>query len=470
LIGFKKKHFMFYTKSKYFSLNKNLNLAYMKKMINLIYRTLIKFFPISIYSIKHIIRWIIWQEYRRYNSIISPSSVFYLRHRGKVIIFLYPLLYLVKKYCQKNQMYISVNNIPFAVGHLYPEIDHLLRVLMSDKKYQKAIFLYVYPKNKMLYEASRIFKRKNFKIIQSGLLHMICYFAAINFKEIRIDCSNSGHAHHKSSGLEEHRYLFENKFSEFAKIYNATSKEYPLLKFGNENPIPGELIDFIGSRKYVVIQIKDYAANATWKAVDPSTYEASIIRLKDMGYKVVFAGREKMPNNFKILGVINYSESEFATALNDYFLVFNSDLVIASASGFSLMGDLLDKPLLLLNIWQLSNCVGRRTVFLPTVITKNNTKLKFKEQYKFFIDQNGVNSKGLSEEQKYIYNAVDASEEDIEFALLELLNNVFDDTILKRSTLQLDYNSLFPETWTSNGLSRISQKFLEKNIELMTNE
>jgi len=439
-------------------------------MINYINKALNKIFPISYPAIKHIIRWLVWSKYRAINSIISPSSIFYLRHRRKAIFIFYPFLYLLKKYCQKNNIYISVNNIPFAVGHLYPEIDHLLRVLMTDKKYEEALFLYIYPKNKILKESSCIYQRDNFRIIQSGILHFFCYLAAINFEEIRVDCSNSGNAHHKSSGIEEHKYLFENKFCEFADIYNATSSKYPLKEFGKESPIPEELINFIGSRKYVVIQIKDYAANATWKPVDSSTYEASISRLIGMGYKVVFAGREKMPNNFKILGVINYSESDYATALNDYFLVYNSDLVIASASGFSLMADLLDKPLLLLNIWQLSNCIGRRTIFLPTILTKNNIKMKFKNQFKFFIDLNGVNSKGLTKEQKDIYNAVDASEEDIDCALLELLNATFDKDILKRSALQLSYNSLFLGTWTGNGLSRISQNLLDRNIELLTND
>ena len=155
-------------------------------MINYIYKTSIKFFPISVPAIKHIIRWLIWSEYRSNNSVISPSGVFYLHHRRKVIFILYPFLYLIKKYCQKNKIFISVNNIPFAVGHLYPEIDHLLRVLKFDIEYEKALFLYIYPKNKILKESSIIFGRKNFRIIQSGILHLFCYFAAIKFKEIRI--------------------------------------------------------------------------------------------------------------------------------------------------------------------------------------------------------------------------------------------------------------------------------------------
>ena len=96
--------------------------------------------------------------------------------------------------------------------------------------------------------------------------------------------------------------------------------------------------------------------------------------------------------------------------------------------------------------------------------------MKFKNQFKFFIDQNGVNSKGLTKEQKDIYNAVDASEEDIDCALLELMNTVFDKDIFKRSASQLSYNSLFLGTWTGNGLSRISQNLLDRNIELLTND
>jgi putative glycosyltransferase (TIGR04372 family) len=437
-------------------------------MINNIYKTSVKFFPISVSVIKHIIRWLIWSEYRTNNSVISPSSVFYLRHSRKVIFILYPFLYLIKKYCQKNKIYISVNNIPFAVGHLYPEIDQLLRVLMSVKKYEKALFLYIYPKNKILKEASPIFGRKNFRIIQSGLLHIFFYFAAIKFKEIRIDCSLSVHAHHKTNGLDQHRYVFEDKFGRYADLYRKSSTYYPLSRLGIKNKMPDNLSKLIGIGKYAVIQIKDHAANATWKGVDPCTYEPIILRLMNMGYNVIFAGREKMPEIYKNLGVVNYSESIIATALNDYYLVFNASLVVSSASGFSLMADLLDKPLLLLNIWQLSNCIGRRTLFIPTVILKNKEKLNFIEQYRLFIDLDGVNSKGLAGNTKEAYTALDANAEEIEAALIELIKELSLKCVPPRSALQLDYNSLFLGTWTSNGLSRISQNFLDRNIELMT--
>jgi len=393
--------------------------------------------------------------------------LFYIGYTKKITFIIYPFLFLIRKYCLRNKIYISVNNIPFAIGHLYPEIDYLLRVLSVDDKYKDEKFLYIYPKNNMLDELSTIFSGDNFKIIQSGVLHMLFYFAALKFKEIRVDCSLSSNAYHKSGGLDNHKHVFEGKFRRYAELYRKSSEYYPLSKFGKENPMPEDLIELIGPGKYAVIQIKDVAANATWKVVDPNTYNSAILILKEMGYRVVLAGREEMPNNFKSLGVINYSESKYASPLNDYHIVYNSSLVISSASGFSLMADLLDKPLLMLNIWQLSNCIGRRTIFIPTIILNKNKKMNFQDQYKFFIDLDGVNSKGLSSYQKEMYRATDAKEKDIELALLELIKTCLHKECIPRTPLQLYYNSLFPRTWTSSGLSRISDDFLRSNMELL---
>ena len=159
-----------------------MRVSLMYNLISFLKGRIYKFSPITLRVIIHVIRWIVFVEYRANNSFISPSQLFYIRHTKKTVFIASPFLFFIKKYCLRNKIYISVNNIPFAIGHLYPEVDYLLRVLSVDNKYKDATFLYIYPKNSMLNELSTVFSRDNFKIIQSGVLHMLFYFAALKFK------------------------------------------------------------------------------------------------------------------------------------------------------------------------------------------------------------------------------------------------------------------------------------------------
>ena len=100
-----------------------------------------------------------------------------------------------------------------------------------------------------------------------------------------------------------------------------------------------------------------------------------------------------MPDLFKKLDVINYSEWAGANFSNDLQLVSNSSFVLSFASGFSNIPDLFEIPNIYCGSWHLTvPLFSSSTIFLPALLNyKDGKRLSFKEQVNIFLN-NGHNN------------------------------------------------------------------------------
>lgn len=412
----------------------------------------------------HIIRWILFHGYRKNYSLISPSIKYHEKISyvtAKYIVFIFKPVAIILK---KNNIFISINNISYAVGHIYPEIDYLYRIRILDSRFKDAKILYAYPKNPILCGVQEIFSSKEVQIFTSGLLNLFLYTLALRYPEIRIDAAQSNVKHEFLSDYDKpsslsHKETFRIRQVAYAKARTQTTNYYPLRK---NYSLTKELNNLIKSDKYVVIQIKDTRVNGTFNPVNPETYISSIEYLLNKNFKIVLGGREKMPECFQRLGVLNYSESEIATSNNDYRLIRNAYLVIASASGFSCMPDCMDIPLLSINNWQINGYPGRRTIQIPSVLNINGRKISFEEQIEEFYKLGQIS---MSTPSPSGWGVVDATSDDILFAVHELMNINENSAIPEMTELQKKFNQLFPVDIPFFGQSRISNDFLNKNSD-----
>ena len=251
--------------------------------------------------------------------------------------------------------------------------------------------------------------------------------------------------------------VFRVRQKKYHKLRAKTPEFYPLKL---TTSLSKDLIELINNEKYIVIQIKTESVNGTWQPCDPRTYIETIKEILSLGYKVVFAGREKMPKCFKELGVINYSESKSASPENDYILILNASAVVASGSGFAYIPDVLDVPLVTINLIMLTAYPGRKTIHIPSLLSNDGVPMKFKEQLEY-IYKRGQITKDDKTDKKIICH--DASAEDILLAFKDLCQFIKHDFIIPPTESQIEFKNHFPLELTSKHLATISDKFIKKH-------
>ena len=76
-------------------------------------------------------------------------------------------------------------------------------------------------------------------------------------------------------------------------------------------------------------------------------YIPCILLLKSLGYKIIFGGNERMPNEFKEIGVIDFKTIRPLNIVNEFSLIKGADLVITCGSGYAYLASVLGVKLLL---------------------------------------------------------------------------------------------------------------------------
>lgn len=442
-----------------------LNKLFFINKINQIKQKLKQFFFFLL--LINILRWIFKSSYRSNNSIIIVSDKWYYSGAYFLAKYVYWIFIPLAQLLQRNNILFSVNNINYAVGHVYPEVDWILRMkkigLISN---EKKIY-YVYPKSPVICGFFNIIgKDLHIKFILNSFVHILIYPLLIRFPELTVNASHSSKNHimfrnHEgkySPGSEiSYDKVFRVRQRKYADIRSKTDNYYPLKNIHKK--LTKELQTLTKNNKYFVIQIKTNSINSSWNPTKPETYLDAINKMFLNGYSVVFAGREKMPKCFSDIGVINYSESIYATAENDYLIVLNSHGVMSSASGFSYIADVLDVPLLVLNNWQINTYPNRKTIYIPSRLKKNGKNFSFKDQmdYSYNHGQLLISNKDMSVE------SVDASSKDILNAYNELQSSINSKIIPETSPLQEKFKNNLPLEITYVAKSNISNAFIEKN-------
>lgn len=120
---------------------------------------------------------------------------------------------------------------------------------------------------------------------------------------------------------------------------------------------------------------------------DPESFHPTLAYLRDSNFTIVKIGREPYPHEWRRFSVINYSESGLQNYKNDLFLLKSAKFIMIDASGFGVLSDILETPMVYYGVWHLGypfaspNCVT-----LPTLMRDKSTGrlLRFGEQLHYF--------------------------------------------------------------------------------------
>lgn len=400
------------------------------------------------------------KEFRQTNSFIDIPDSFFYKDGKRLVGLIRPLLYLNACRLVLKRTQVSVENIYNSIGHLTVEINELLKFIDKNKHFKKILF--IYPKNNILQEFAPLLKKSSIEIRANGLLHFWYQLTAIAYPQISIGkaLSNLNYLYGKNK-LNVADDLM-GRVSESIRRYAKKPDNLPLVRYVKDFSWNNEYVKFLNECKpYVVLQIKTNLVNSTINLLEPSVFVLTIQFLKNQGYQIIFAGREDMPTEWIALGVVDYAKSKFASAINDFMLVYKSAFVISSASGFANIAEVLDRPILVVNGWHHVLQGGRKTMVLPCLLKKSGKVLSCRNQLDFMLQSK--NDKDNLPINRHLLGFEKITELDIFKATLELLEQCAGDKIKKLSEAQKKVKILFMDTPLGFGLSRIPNFYLQKH-------
>ena len=384
----------------------------------------------------------------------------YLAKNAYWIFFPVALLLRHKKYL------FSINNLSHSVGHAYAELDYAARFKKVEQSVSNKRLIVIWPRSPIANTFQDSGSCGEVKIIINGLLHLLIYPLLLRYKWLSFNVSISALDHDievsKANKLSSEE--FDLRYKNWYRIVATTSGFFP-IKYLQGQDIPIKLRQFIGKSPYVVLQIKELAVNASFLPTDPASYLLVIDQMIDKGYTIIFAGREKCPAVFKARGILNYSESELATPEHDYFLIRDASAVLSSASGFGTMADVMGKPLLVVNSWSFKNVPNQTSLIIPSILSRNNRRLTFKEQHDL-ANEVAHCATGLNRDRHF--SCQDASADDVYDAWQIILARVETLVIERETALQVRFRETFSlDDPIRYACSRMSNAFLQKNLDLL---
>jgi putative glycosyltransferase (TIGR04372 family) len=429
-----------------------------------------KFECLYIRALIHFIRFIFFSSYRINRCLIDPPSIFFYKYRKLASYFSIPLL-IFSRYLEKKKIFVSVhNNCNFSIGHIFGEIDQLQRMQKVDEKYLDSTIWFPTSRKEILGDTKDIFESKNFKILFGGIKRIFLTFVAIKHPSISIDASLSAD-NYVFSNMElsnPNRAKFHDKPKIRAMMLIKSPEFYPnkdkLIYYCDEKYELMQRLNIL--KKYVVIQTKTEKVNGTLKPLSPDLFLKSIKYFQDKDYQIVFAGREACPKIFLDNKVIDYANSKYASPLNDFLLIGDSSLVIASASGFCFLPESLEKPLLVINAHHIKQHFGRRTIYLPTLLSRRFEIFNASIQHEYLCTY-GADCGYDTLDDLYILH-IPTSEEI--FKAVKELEGMLSDQVPLLTPLQKKIRDNNSCPLLSNGLSRISHFYLEKHLDFFINK
>ncbi len=408
-------------------------------------------------GIIHLIKYFSFAQYRKQRCIIDPPFQFFYKFR-KSLNYLSFFLKLFELYFKKKKIFISVNNSHnYSPGHIYAEMDQLQRLQKLDLKYAGSTIWFTTTRKEILGETKSIFENNNFKILFGGIKRILLTFVAVKYPSISIDGSISN----------TNFFLGKNYSNRFAFNNLAKNRSRLLLKSYNFYPNKDKLKNYQSemnylmkklniSRSYVVIQIKTVKVNGTIKPLDSESLLKSIRYFQDKNYQIVFAGREKFPEIFTNKSIIDYANSKYISSLNDFILIANCSIVISSASGFCFLPESLDKPLLIVNAHHMCQNFGRRTIYIPTLLSRKSVNFNLNLQHRYLCTY-GPDCGYEVLDDMYIYHM--PTSEEILMGAKEL-EQMLTDNIPSFSSIQKNICENRSCPLLVNFLSRISENYL----------
>ena len=253
----------------------------------------------------------------------------------------------------------------------------------------------------------------------------------------------------------------------------------PLFKLSNEDKEKGKLaLEEIGIKEndwYVTIHVREpgYRGETKKNSLDnfrnsnPLNYTKAIKYITDQGGWVFRMGDNSMTKLPRMPKVIDYCHSAIKSDFLDVYLAATSRFCIGTPSGYYTLADFFGVPIFLTNLAWLSPyyTLGKKDLFIPRIIKKNNEILSFDtmlENPYIFLNSD-------YEYKNYNVKTEEKSPEDILNGTIEMLEKTSNGPKVENSNLQDKFRNLTDkkiynltkEKFYSHG--NISSTFLEKN-------
>src|SRR3989338_1085790 len=407
-------------------------------------------------------------------SIFSKLQLFYETHTApflsvKLGWIFWPIYRLLA-----FQNICFIVNIGDVTGHVILELDYFFRKLNSDQNLKNKRYVWLGKSKHTTRAMVKTYKHKFWFALSNTFVYDLLFPIIIRYKDITLDCGLSQLKWQLTDDLKYHKrkyghnclYLlseneYKRQYIEQLKLRLRSKNYFPLLDYVKVNN-NSKLIEFLNGRteRLAMIHIKTEIVNATAKITDPQTYLPAMKYLLDNEYQIVFVGREKMPQEFLAFNIINYANSDIATFEHDIQIFKLAELAITAGSGIAWFPDCFNKPYLFLNSWALPFMLpSPKCISVPTLVQKPSGEfLKFSEQ---------INLCNYSADPKYIptgYKFRNATGDEILMAMQELIE--LKDKSVERSQLQEKFRNISDDAPYFWALSRVSNYFLQKHIEL----
>jgi putative glycosyltransferase (TIGR04372 family) len=381
----------------------------------------------------------------------------------------------IVSFLEQNNGKLIINVAVDAVGHTLAEFDNYARMRLTGELDAQGTHLYMGPEEERALTVASIYGEALFPLIfLSPLAPEMVRSIALFRPDLTVDVGISSYKVAPIAGKTEivevspggytsYRTSIQGLLDDTTAYYRrklATHEQNPLHR---QLPLIEELEDFIDDRgkPLALIQIKDEESSASPEASNAETYMPTLEYLKDLGYHLVQVGRERHPQIFSKLGVVDYANSPLASFTNDFCLFSNASVCLFGPSGVSYFAEIMEKPFVLTNSWWIPAApFSAKAVIIPALAKSRSDGdlINFRDQLNLQL------SSGV-----YFpiedFEIVNPDADDILAAMKECLE--LDKKMLPLSESQQDFKKLVANTPSGLSLSRISVDFLERYKQLL---
>ncbi|MBH88629.1 MAG: hypothetical protein CMF71_08915 [Magnetovibrio sp.] len=370
-------------------------------------------------------------------------------------------------------------NIGFdAIGHVLAEFDNYARMLLTEEIAPDGAHIYMGPNEEFVGGIADMYGEtlcSNY-ILSPNSLEIVSFIAHYR-PDLTVDVGISSSKIGPTNGVPCLPKFVQNKYFCYELItlqsivdaqkayYSRRMETYKSMPMAQRFPMTEDLERLINAQdqKIALIQYKDFASSGGANAINPDTYLPAMRYLKDLGYILVLAGRERYPESFSSVDVVNYANSPLATFKNDLILFSNANFSITGPSGICQFAEIMGVPFVYTNNWQpLHPPFSPFCVCAPAVMKsqRNQKYLTFSEQ-RDIMDRVGI---CFPNEQPYDVIAPDGN--DILMATQEAVSLA--ENLAPLNENQQRMKVLRPnDTLIESSLSRTSAAFLERYEKLL---
>jgi putative glycosyltransferase (TIGR04372 family) len=367
-------------------------------------------------------------------------------------------------------------NVVPGLGHNTVELDMFFRMKALGRYGAKDRIILLRQVNEIHKDTLSLYRDRFWFASSSIVLFNFLMPAAANADDLQLDCGlsrlkwNYDPRRNLVIPVGGQTYLHQISKAEnreaWKRYYQIRRETRGLAPLTDGLSLDVDLRSFLGNdeRPLALVHIKQHIANATGAVTDPSHYVETIRHLRDEGFNVVQVGREQQPDEFRLLGVINYAESRLASYRHDLQLFAAASIAITAGSGIAMLADCMDTPLVYLDSWHVGMpMASARCVMVPTLVRRksDNQLLSIREQLDLYFSLEDSGSETFPDDE---YVAVNAAADEVLAAVKEVMGLEGTEPL---SALQQAYRGLDRGGLGELSMSRVSDYFIERHSETL---